>query len=67
VVYRALYTLQNTTKQFGMKISPLKFKVMAFKEQVPITSKTVTDNTLEQVNIFIHIWDVNFHTKRKTT
>jgi len=31
----------------------LKSKVMAFKGQVPITSETVTDNTiLEQVNTF---------------
>jgi hypothetical protein len=42
-VQRALYTL-HTTEQFGMEISPLKSKVMAFKRQVPIRCKTVIYN-----------------------
>jgi hypothetical protein len=50
---RVLYTLHTPTKQFGMKISTLKSKVMAFRGQVPIRSKIVIDNTiLEQVNAF---------------
>jgi hypothetical protein len=43
---RALYILHNTTKQFGMKIALLKSKVVAFKGQVPVKSKTVIDNTI---------------------
>jgi len=53
---RGLRTLYNTTKQFGMKIPPLKSKIMVFKGEVAIRSKTVTDNTiLEHVNTFIHM------------
>jgi hypothetical protein len=66
MIYREqLYTLHNTTRQFGMKISSLKSKVMEFKGKVPNRSEIVTDNTLlEHVNIS-HIWGVKFHTKRK--
>jgi hypothetical protein len=61
----ALYTLHNTTEQFGMNIFPLKSKIMAFKGQVPIQSKIATDNiTVKQVNTS-HIWDVELHPKRK--
>jgi hypothetical protein len=39
-----------------MKIPPLKSKIMVFKGEVAIRSKTVTDNTiLEHVNTFIHM------------
>jgi hypothetical protein len=36
---RTLYTLHDTTKQFGMETFLLKSKLMAFKGQVPIRSK----------------------------
>jgi hypothetical protein len=53
---RTLYASRNTVKQFGMKIYPLKSKVMVFEEHVPVSSKTVTDNTrLVQVNPFIYL------------
>jgi hypothetical protein len=49
------YTLHNSVKQFRVKISPLKSKVMSFNKQVSIRSETVIDNsTLEQVNTFTY-------------
>jgi hypothetical protein len=51
-----LNTLHNTGKQFGIKISPLKYEVMVFREEVPSKSRTVIDNTVfEQINIFTHL------------
>jgi hypothetical protein len=48
---RALYTLNNTTNLFRIKISPLNSKVMAYERYVPMRNKTVTENTRrEQVN-----------------
>jgi hypothetical protein len=42
--------MHNTTKQLGVKILPLKSKVMTFKGQVPIRSKpAIDDSELEQV------------------
>jgi hypothetical protein len=39
-----------------MKISPLKYKVTAFKGQVPIRSKILRDNTiLEEINAFTYL------------
>jgi hypothetical protein len=52
---RTLHTLHNITKQFGMKICPLKSKVMGLKRQIPMRSKIVLDNTIsKQVNIFTY-------------
>jgi hypothetical protein len=52
---RALNASHNTTKQVGMKISPLNSKVMAFEGRVPVRSKIVTDDTvLVQVNTFTY-------------
>jgi hypothetical protein len=56
VSLRALYTLGNNTNQFVVAISPVKHKVMVFKEQVPVRNKTVIDNTiLEQMNMFTYL------------
>jgi hypothetical protein len=43
---RVLYTLHNNTEQFGMKILPLKNKVMVFKGQIPVISKTAIDDII---------------------
>jgi len=52
---RGLRTLYNTTKQFGMKIPPLKSKGMTFQGQVPVRSETViNESVLLQVNTFTH-------------
>jgi hypothetical protein len=68
-LHRALYTLLNTIKQFQKKKSPLKSKVMAFKGQVPIRSKIVTDNTiLEQVNTFTYLGrTISYNEEREIT
>jgi hypothetical protein len=51
----ALYSVHNTTKQFGMEISPLKSKVLTCNGQVPIRSKITVDNPiLKQVNAFTY-------------
>jgi predicted DNA-binding transcriptional regulator len=62
-----LYTLHNTTKQFGMKISPIKYEVMLCKRQVPIRSKILINNTILEQEIYAHIWVLKFHMKRKKT
>jgi hypothetical protein len=50
---RAVYSSLNITKQFGMEISPITFKVMAFKGQVPVRSKIAMYNSvLKQINDF---------------
>jgi hypothetical protein len=50
---RALCTLKNITKQFGMKVSPFKSNVIIFEGEVPIRSKIlVGNNILEQVRTF---------------
>jgi predicted acetyltransferase len=63
----ALHILHNNTKQFGMKISPLKSKMTAVKRHIPIKRKIEIDNaTLEQVQfINLRICDVNCHMKRE--
>jgi hypothetical protein len=33
-LHRALYTLHNTAKRFGIKMSPLKYRVNKFKGQL---------------------------------
>jgi hypothetical protein len=39
-----------------MEIPPPKFRVTAFKRQIPVRSKTIIDNIiLEQVNILIYL------------
>jgi hypothetical protein len=52
MIYRErYYALRNTTKLFGIKISPLNSKAMAYKCQVPMRSEILTENTIwEQVN-----------------
>jgi hypothetical protein len=48
---RTVHTSHITTKQFGVEISTLKSKVMAFKGQDPIRCNILTANALlEQVN-----------------
>jgi len=43
-------------KQFGMRISPLRYRVLAFKGQVPTRSKIIIHNTtFEQVNTFTYL------------
>jgi hypothetical protein len=55
-VQRALHTLYSTTKQYRMKISGIKSKVMTFKGQIPIRNKVVMGNSkLEQRNNFIYL------------
>jgi hypothetical protein len=46
IYVQILYTLHSTTKQFGMKIPPLRFKVMAFKEYTTMGS---TNCNIKQV------------------
>jgi hypothetical protein len=44
------------TKQFGIKTSPLKAKLMTLKRQFSITSKIVIDSTVwELVNTFTYL------------
>lgn len=45
LLQRALYTSNNTTEQFWIRMSSLKSTVMVFKQHVPIRSKLVTGNT----------------------
>jgi hypothetical protein len=42
---RTSYSLNNIIRHFGIKISSQK-SVMAFKEHVPIRSKTAIDDTV---------------------
>ena len=52
----AIYKLHNISKEFGMKISTQKSKVMAFKGKWPVRSKIVLcDQTLEQVRHFKYL------------
>jgi hypothetical protein len=64
---RALYSLHKSTKAFGMKISPLKPKVMAFRGQVSVRVKIVieTNPILEEVNTFTYMECIS-HMKRWT-
>jgi hypothetical protein len=43
---RALYTLDITSKQCGVRISPIKSIVMTSGGLVPIRNKIVLDNTI---------------------
>jgi hypothetical protein len=52
-----LYTSHNTTKQYGMKTSPPKSKVVAFKGEVPIRSRTVINNMV-RTSKYIHIFGI---------
>lgn len=48
----AVQTLNNATKEYNLKISTSKTKIMAFLGQEQVTAKIVLGNhTLEQVNI----------------
>jgi hypothetical protein len=63
----SIYISQKTTKQFGMKISPLKYKVMIFQRKVPIRSKIVIgNNILKQANTFMYL-GCKIHRKREKT
>jgi len=41
---RALHSLHNNTMQSGLKMCPLKSRLMVFTGQNPVRSKTVIDN-----------------------
>ena len=52
----AVYKLQNLSKEFKMKISTHKSKVMAFRGKWPVRSKIVLDDmTMEQVSSFKYL------------
>ena len=53
---RSLYNLNAIAKEFNMKISAGKTKVMAFLGKEPIRSKIVIDGkVIEQVNVFTYL------------
>jgi hypothetical protein len=52
-----VYTLHNLSKEYNLKTSIQKTKVMAFKGKFPIITKIITDNNiLEEVSHF-NYWD----------
>jgi len=40
-----MYTLHSTKKQFSMKVTPLKSKIITFEGHLPIRSTIVTNYT----------------------
>jgi hypothetical protein len=55
--------INNTAKQQGTERS-LKYKVLAFKEQVPFRSTIMIENTFWRKQLCSHILDVKSHTER---
>jgi hypothetical protein len=52
----SIHELQTVTYKYGLKISTMKTKTMAFKGTDPVGNETVINNNniIEQINTFSH-------------
>jgi hypothetical protein len=51
----SVHKLETITSKYGLKISTIKIKTMAFKGRGPVRSKTVINNITEQINILNYL------------
>jgi hypothetical protein len=54
-LHTAVFTFQNTAKNFGMETSPEKSEMMAFLVQDPVRCKIIVDNKCIQVKNFKYL------------
>jgi len=52
----SIHKLETVTSKYGLKISKIKTRTMAFKRRDPARSKTVINNNIiEQINTFTYL------------